>query len=64
MKLTRRPRLSGNGAPAARNQMHQLISSQQRSAYVNDQLNQVGPNHGRDAAFERVDQRQYAYDDD
>ena len=64
LKFAGRLRLSCNGIPAAGNQMHEFISSQQRTAYVNHQLNQVGPDDRGDAAFEGINQRQHAYDDD
>jgi len=44
--------------------VEQFVRGQQRSADVNDQLNQVRPDYGCDAAFEGVDQSQHAHDDD
>src|SRR5437899_11916584 len=64
LELTRGCRFRCDRMPTTRNEMKQLVGSQQRSADVNDQLDQVGPDNRGDAAFESVDQRQHANDYD
>ena len=58
------PRLPRRSRPAARASGAPALRGQQRAADVDHELNQVGPDDRGNAAFEGVDQRQRADDDD
>src|SRR5579872_4460233 len=51
-----------NGSPSPRNEVKDREQTHQRSAHVNESLHHIGPDHRRQTAFERIDQRQYSYD--
>ncbi len=47
-----------NRAPSAGDKMQNRHQSHQRSAYVDRRLHDVGPDHGSEPAFKRIDDRQ------
>ena len=64
LQLAGARRVRDDRRPAARDEVNKHVAGQERSADVDHELHEVGPDHGGDPAFERVDEGEHTDEHD